>query len=40
MVSVTALGLMRGTSYDGVDVAFVNSDGEAIRRLGPSGYRA
>ena len=40
MVSVTALGLMRGASYDGVDVALINSDCEAIGGLGPAVYRA
>ncbi|MPZ38091.1 MAG: anhydro-N-acetylmuramic acid kinase [Rhizobiales bacterium] len=31
---------MSGTSYDGVDVALINSNGEAVGRLGPTGYRA
>src|SRR6185295_5166944 len=39
MSIVSALGLMSGTSYDGVDVALINTDGEAIGRLGPTGYR-
>jgi anhydro-N-acetylmuramic acid kinase len=39
MPRVTAIGLMSGTSYDGVDVALLNTDGEEIGRLGPTGYR-
>jgi len=38
-----ALGLMSGTSLDGVDAAFLETDGEQIIRLGPSlclGYSA
>jgi anhydro-N-acetylmuramic acid kinase len=35
-----AIGLMSGTSYDGVDVALIDTDGEAIGRLGPTGFRA
>jgi len=30
------LGLMSGTSLDGVDAAFIETDGEQIIRLGPS----
>ncbi len=44
---VWALGLMSGTSMDGVDAAMVLTDGEAIAEYGPSlflaydeGYRA
>ena len=37
---LSAIGLMSGTSYDGVDVALINTDGESIGRLGPTGYRA
>jgi anhydro-N-acetylmuramic acid kinase len=40
MSSLTAIGLMSGTSHDGVDVALIETDGEAIGRLGPTGYRA
>jgi anhydro-N-acetylmuramic acid kinase len=40
MASLLALGLMSGTSLDGVDVALIDTDGEEIKRLGPTGYRA
>ena len=40
MSNLSAIGLMSGTSYDGVDVALINTDGETIGRLGPTGYRA
>ena len=39
MSRLTAIGLMSGTSYDGVDVALIDTDGEEIGRLGPTGYR-
>jgi anhydro-N-acetylmuramic acid kinase len=39
MSRVTAIGLMSGTSYDGVDVALIETDGEEIGSLGPTGYR-
>jgi anhydro-N-acetylmuramic acid kinase len=38
--TISAIGLMSGTSYDGVDVALINTDGESVGRLGPTGYRA
>jgi anhydro-N-acetylmuramic acid kinase len=36
---VKAIGTMSGTSMDGVDVALIETDGERILSLGPSGYR-
>lgn len=36
---VRAIGLMSGTSLDGVDVALIETDGEHIAHFGPSGYR-
>jgi len=32
-----ALGLMSGTSMDGIDVALIETDGETVLRRGPSG---
>jgi anhydro-N-acetylmuramic acid kinase len=40
MAMLSAIGLASGTSYDGVDVALINTDGETIGRLGPTGHRA
>jgi anhydro-N-acetylmuramic acid kinase len=37
---LTAVGLMSGTSLDGVDVALIETDGKRVRSFGPSGYRA
>jgi anhydro-N-acetylmuramic acid kinase len=36
---VRAIGLMSGTSLDGVDVAMIETDGERIAAFGPTGYR-
>jgi anhydro-N-acetylmuramic acid kinase len=36
---LTAIGLMSGTSLDGVDVALIETDGERVGAFGPSGYR-
>ena len=50
MTMMRAIGLMSGTSLDGVDVALIETDGEDVRvvrshngylePLGPTGYRA
>ena len=34
-----AIGMMSGTSLDGVDVALIETDGKRIAGFGPSGYR-
>jgi anhydro-N-acetylmuramic acid kinase len=34
-----AIGLMSGTSLDGVDIAAISTDGERIAAFGPRGYR-
>jgi anhydro-N-acetylmuramic acid kinase len=39
MAVMTAIGLMSGTSYDGIDIALIETNGEEIGRLGPTGYR-
>lgn len=35
-----AIGLMSGTSLDGIDIALIETDGERIGSFGPVGYRA
>jgi anhydro-N-acetylmuramic acid kinase len=38
--AIKAIGLMSGTSLDGVDVALIETDGERVLGFGPTGYRA
>lgn len=35
-----AIGLMSGTSLDGVDIALIETDGERVGTFGPTSYRA
>ena len=37
--SILAIGLMSGTSQDGVDVALIDTDGEHIAQLGATACR-
>src|ERR1700694_4409067 len=36
---MTAIGLMSGTSLDGVDVALIETDGKRVQAFGPSRFR-
>jgi anhydro-N-acetylmuramic acid kinase len=37
---VLAIGLMSGTSLDGVGVALIKTEGEIVAQFGPTAYRA
>jgi anhydro-N-acetylmuramic acid kinase len=37
---IPAIGLMSGTSQDGVDVALIETGGEIVAQFGPTAYRA
>ena len=36
---VRAIGMMSGTSLDGVDIALIETDGHEVAAFGPAGYR-
>lgn len=38
MAATVAIGLMSGTSMDGIDIAVVETDGETVSRRGPGGF--
>ena len=38
-VPLTAIGLMSGTSLDGIDAAVIRTDGETVTELGPTHYQ-
>src|SRR5689334_6489846 len=40
MTVVRAIGMMSGTSLDGVDVALIETDGEVVAARGATSYRA
>ena len=40
MPVIRAIGLMSGTSMDGIDVALIETDGKAEIRFGPEGFEA
>jgi anhydro-N-acetylmuramic acid kinase len=39
MAMMTVIGLMSGTSMDGVDLAVLSTDGEALGGFGPTRFR-
>src|SRR5262249_22419749 len=39
MQGLRAIGLMSGTSLDGIDAAVLETDGTSVLRFGPTGYR-